>query len=288
MGWLPSRPHTDASSSAEAEDSAVAALRALLAARAVDAGDRLAVDAGDLSRSDLIRFLRARKLHLGKSADFLIADLTWRRDCRIKERSAEDGAAVLGCDLTKLQAILPHASGGVDRQGRPLLFKHFGGQCEIRKMLKDTTLRNMEDYNWWLNERHVRRLDELGQVQWIVIIDAKNWSPTLFDSTAYKFLKSMAKIDSDHYPERLGGMVVVNAPAALAFCWRVVRTWLDEATRDKVEIFSSGDGRRARETLLRMADPSELPEQYCGSAAPLAAWPAWPARSGLPAPKAGA
>jgi hypothetical protein len=228
MGWFSSSPApADPREIEQAEAEAVQGLRRLLEERKVDAGE--------LSQSDMLRFLRARNADLTKAADFMASDLAWRRENRIKERSLEDGASILGCSPAKLQTVLPHACpGGLDKQGRPLLFKHFGGQCEIRKMLMETSESKLHDYNWWLNEQHVRRLDEVGADKWVVIMDAKGWYPALFDAAAFRFLKAMAKIDADHYPERLGAIVVVNAPATLAFCWKVVRTWLDEETRLKV------------------------------------------------------
>lgn len=276
MGWFssslaPAKPEEIALAEAEA----LQGFRGLLEGRGIDAGE--------LSHKDLLRFLRARKLDLPKAADFLSSDMAWRRDNRIKERSLEDGASVLGCAPAKLQAVLPHACpGGLDKQGRPLLFKHFGGQCELRKVLRETCESKLHDYNWWLNEQHVRRLDEVGADKWVVIMDAKGWYPALFDTTAFRFLKAMAKIDSDHYPERLGAIVVINAPATLAFCWKVVRTWLDEETRQKVDIISTGNPIRAKDRILALADPAQLPQQYCGTAPPLATWPEWPSRSGLP------
>eukprot|EP00967_Tisochrysis_lutea_P132030 scaffold230098_cov31-Tisochrysis_lutea.AAC.1 len=272
-----SQSHTrDASAVADGEAVAVEQLRSLLASRGLAAEDMP-------PQPDLLRFLRARAMNVTKASDFLLKDLAWRRENRIAVRSMEDASTVLGCNVSKLQAILPHACpGGVDKLGRPILFKHFGGQCELRKMLKETTEDKLHDYNWWLNEQYVRKLDELGAKKWVVIIDAKAWYPGLFDGIAFRFLKSMAQVDADHYPERLGAMIIINAPATLAFCWRVVRTWLDEETRRKIDIISNGSPMRARERILELAHPDQLPEQYCGNAAPLDAWPAWPECSGLP------
>lgn len=285
MGWFgppkgartadhPSSKLTLPSTTEEAEERALGELRALLAERGV-------VDTVD--RADLLRFLRARKLNVSKAADFLQADLDWRRENGVDARRDEDAEVVLGCDPAQLQAVLPHCLKGTDKSGRPIIFKHFGAQCELRKLLAHTTLDKLQDYNWYINEQYSRRLRELGADKWVVIIDAKGWYPALADVFAFKVLKSMANTDSDHYPERLGSITVINAPMSISIVWKVVRAWLDEDTRVKVDIISSGDQKRARERLLSIADPSELPLQYGGTSAPLKAWPEWPARSGLPA-----
>ena len=65
----------------------------------------------------------------------------------------------------------------------------------------------------------------------------------------------------------------------LAVAWRVIRNWVDADTREKIDIISEANPEGARAALLRLADPSELPEQYGGTATPL---PDWPTRSGIP------
>ncbi|EOD41696.1 hypothetical protein EMIHUDRAFT_431773 [Emiliania huxleyi CCMP1516] len=240
-----------------------------------------------LSRADLLRWLRARKLHVGKSSDFLQADLAWRRKHRIEERSGEDADAVLGCEVAKLKAFLPHENPPcLDRRGRPVIIKHFG-HVYFSRLLNSTniTLDQLCDYNWWVNEQYTRRLNEVGAEQWLIICDAKGFSPTQMDRVALKVLKSMANIDADHYPERLGGFVIINAPASLAFVWKIVSAWLDEKTKAKVQIISAGEPKRAREHLHSLIDPAQLPAQYGGTAPALEEWPAWPAKSGVPPPK---
>lgn len=51
----------------------------------------------------------------------------------------------------------------------------------------------------------------------------------------------MADLDSLHYPERLGQIFVVNAPYMLAVAWRVIRSWLDERTKQKIHILRGVD-----------------------------------------------
>ena len=74
-------------------------------------------------------------------------------------------------------------------------------------------------------------------------------------------------------------MIIVNAPMMLAAAWRVIRTWVDEETKQKIQIISEGAPDKAREALRKLAEPSELPRQYGGTAPPL---DGWPERSGVP------
>ena len=49
--------------------------------------------------------------------------------------------------------------------------------------------------------------------------------------------------------------------------------------RAKIDIISEGQPEQARARLLELAEASELPQQYGGTAPPL---PHWPERSGVP------
>ena len=48
------------------------------------------------------------------------------------------------------------------------------------------------------------------------------------------FLKDIAVMDQDHYPERLGVIVVVNAPRVISIVWNFIKKYLDPITREKV------------------------------------------------------
>ena len=77
---------------------------------------------------------------------------------------------------------------------------------------------------------------------------------------------------------RCATVLIVNAPPMLAAAWRVIRTWVDAETREKIDIISESQPERARARLHELADPAQLPLQYGGTGAPL---PDWPERSGV-------
>ena len=225
------------------------------------------------------RYLRAHGTPASAAAK-LEATIAWRRSHHVDELRAKPGAEALGCDVIHLQRVLPHALPGTrSKRGLPLIFKHFGGQCALKRALEHTTVDHLYTYNTWLNEQYTNALAEAGVSQWVVVIDAAGWNPGLVDSTAIAWLKNMADTDKEHYPERLGAIVVVNAPWLLAGLWRIIQTWLDEPTKQKVAIISEKAPEQARARLREIADDAALPAQYGGTGAPLENWPE---RSGVP------
>ena len=95
----------------------------------------------------------------------------------------------------------------------------------------------------------------------LIVIDAAGWSLKLASFDAFKYLKGIADIDSAHYPERLGAIVIVNAPAALDFAWRAIRVWLDARTKAKITILRKG-GYAALQVLI---DSDQIPSDYGGT-----------------------
>lgn len=225
---------------------------------------------GESEAAVLGRFFRAHKT-IPASVQAIATDTQWRRERGIDMLSIKSPEEVLGCSMDVIEQVIPHACVGIDRMGHPIIWKHMGGQCILRKLFTVANIEALADYGAWLNEKYTRALHSAGATEWMVVIDAAGWYMSLVDSPALKFLKRTAMDDAAHYPERLCKLVVVNAPRMLAAAWRIIQQWVDHVTREKIHIISSP--QQSRETLLRLVDPSQLPAQYGGTAAPLESWP---------------
>ena len=59
---------------------------------------------------------------------------------------------------------------------------------------------------------------------------------TSVNKQVYGLVKIAAQIGSDYYPEIMGNMFVVNAPYLFAGVWAMVKGFLDERTRNKIQI----------------------------------------------------
>lgn len=260
-----------------AELATVELLRTELTARCVNI---CALGPGETDGDAMLRYLRSRNGSVQKAADKYSSTIEWRASFGVERLRKLTPAEALGCDVSILRAMLPHAQVGRDRWGHPLIWKHMGANCRVRHAVdQGATLEGMERFNVWLNETYMQALHAAGAREWSVVVDAAGWHIGLFDSHAFKFLQRTAKVDGSHYPELLHRMLIVNAPSMLALAWRVIRTWVDPETREKIDILSEGDPEHARARLLELADASELPRQYGGTAPPL---PEWPERSGVP------
>ena len=192
------------------------------------------------------RFLRARCFNVEKALLMLHNDLIWREEYGIKKLQQQTLSDFATADFNpeELLVRLPILLEGTDNLCRPVIYKAFGAACEISTLLTMTDQETLIRYHIWCNEQSILELNRLSTVHsrnietWQIVIDAMGWHLGLANSSSMSFLKSIAKIDSDHYPERLGRLTVVNAPWTLSGVWRVIRLWLDERQKRKIEIMS--------------------------------------------------
>ena len=176
---------------------------------------------------------------------------------------------ILECDPEIITSRHPVTISGPDFQGHGVVFKYMGAACSIKEMSRKTSLKSLVRYHIFNTERSIMNLTSLSRKharcieQHRVVIDAAGWNLGLFNTSSAKFLYHVAKIDQNNYIERLHSMTIINAPKTVAFCWKVVKTWLDERTTRKVNIMSSSE--EWKPYLKTFMPNSSIPTCYGGS-----------------------
>lgn len=72
--------------------------------------------------------------------------------------------------------------------------------------------------------------------QTFTVIDLDGFSLSLMGKQIYEFLKLAGSIASDNYPEVMGETLIVNSPFVFSGVWSIVKTFIDEKTRNKFKI----------------------------------------------------
>jgi hypothetical protein len=158
---------------------------------------------------------------------------------------------------------------------RPVSYRQFG-KFEVWNVLKLTTMDRLVRFHAWETEQALRSMYELTSTSgynietFVLVIDAAGWNMRLATADAFTFIKGMAVTDSDHYPERLGTMVIINAPAVLSFAWRIIQGFLDSVTKEKIRILSA-DPAEWQPVLQHYINVDQIPRQYGGTAPDLTA-----------------
>lgn len=144
------------------------------------------------------------------------------------------------------------------------------GHTLVAEWTKHTTVEKALDYHTWYNEFLSSKLGERSIAEgrtvdtFCFVVDAQGWYLGLATRVAYSYLKGMAVSDAAHYPERLGKVIVINAPTLLNVAWKIISGWLDPVTKAKVYI--TGGEKEWRPVLDELIDREQLIDEYGGLA----------------------
>lgn len=83
-----------------------------------------------------------------------------------------------------------------------------------------------------------------------------NFSIGMMNKRVYALVQHASKITQDFYPESLGQLMIVNAPWVFTGVWTIIKGWLDEVTRNKIQIVGGGYTKE----LLKYIDEDQLAE----------------------------
>ena len=92
--------------------------------------------------------------------------------------------------------------------------------------------------------------------QTLTILDFEGFGMSLMSKKMYGLIQKGSGIMQDNYPECLGQMFIINAPFVFTAVYAIVKNFVDEKTRKKIQIVSSS---YTQSTLLEHVDEEQLP-----------------------------
>eukprot|EP00286_Rhodomonas_abbreviata_P030009 CAMPEP_0181297832 /NCGR_PEP_ID=MMETSP1101-20121128/5457_1 /TAXON_ID=46948 /ORGANISM="Rhodomonas abbreviata, Strain Caron Lab Isolate" /LENGTH=274 /DNA_ID=CAMNT_0023402809 /DNA_START=89 /DNA_END=913 /DNA_ORIENTATION=+ len=215
------------------------------------------------------RFLVARDSDVEKAFELLKADLEWRENQNTLQyhnvpsrRILEINGSLAGKAM--LDTMLPVSYLGKDRQGRPVIYRKIAAPVDAAKLTKETemTYEHFVKYNIWILERMTQTMEDQGQ--WLSIMDLSEFAFRHLTKLNLQWAKVLADLMKDHYPERLGKSMLINAPTVFNMGWAIAKTWLDARTKEKVGIF--GGEKAWKPEMEKIMDLSILPVELGGNA----------------------
>mmetsp|Transcript_71905 Transcript_71905/g.233737 ORF Transcript_71905/g.233737 Transcript_71905/m.233737 type:complete len:397 (+) Transcript_71905:101-1291(+) len=232
---------------------------------------RAALVPGEALESCLMRFLRASDMKPRPAAKALRAMLAWRATARPDELASRSAGDVAGCPEELLDQYMPTWHQGFDKKGRPVIFSHYGkfrfgpvleAGVTVEKIMQ-LHVRSSEHTARLCGEQSSKLGHDISNA--LIIMDTQGWdSNNLKSKGAFDWARGMAKSDTEYYPERMGQLIIINAPSSVNYFYRAVSWALSEKARDKIKIFA---GREQWEpALLELVDASQLSPEYGGSA----------------------
>jgi hypothetical protein len=212
--------------------------------------------------SYLTRFLISRNFEIKATLSKLIATENWRKKIDI-DKIINDFAFT---EHEEIHKIYPRYYHSVDKEGRSIYIEQLKN-IDYTKLSLITTSKRLEMQN-------IRELERLVNHRFVacskkfnkpidkgtVIIDCKGAPFSQFGQLLH-YLKMVAEISSDHYPETLGIMFVINAPFVFTALWNIIKKFIDPKTAGKTLILDSD----YQATLLEYIDPEHLPVAFGGT-----------------------
>jgi hypothetical protein len=193
----------------------------------------------------------------------IIATITWR---------TEVGAYTIIDDFDFHEAELffkyyPENFYGVCRQGQPVYIQRPGG-IDCTKLWEFTTLDRSIKHHIQRQESYVNQILPAASIasgkiqeQSIVIIDMEGVTVSTLTGEVTSIMRTIMKIDQDHYPELMDKCLIINAPTTFRIIFSMVQVFLDTRTQKKIVLLP----RDYREELLKYISPENLEERYGGT-----------------------
>lgn len=104
----------------------------------------------------LLRYIRANKFDLKKTKDHIRKNVQWRADNNVKELINLTPSEILGIDVMEVQGLAPHWQSGFDKNGRPIVYKHYNSSFDATKIKNLSSMEALTRYHLWEMEACMR------------------------------------------------------------------------------------------------------------------------------------
>ena len=211
------------------------------------------------------RFVRATKGDETLAQERYQETEAWRRANGIDALLSEPHP-----QFTTIKQHYPHYYHGRGKRGEPVYYE-LPAQINLKELRRSgidlsSLLRHyllITDFCWTVLER----AQHGPQSQSIYVLDLEGIKLKDFVGDVVKFVKEAASLTSQHYPERSGGIFVINAPVFFDIIWKVIKPIVDPSTLEKVKVIRGKD--KILSALRERIPLNQIPPEYGGRGLPL-------------------
>ncbi|KAG2432103.1 hypothetical protein HXX76_009030 [Chlamydomonas incerta] len=194
-------------------------------------------DAAYVSDLMLLRYLRARDHHLDKAMHMFTHTLAWRR--QQTPWAMANPATATNKNSSDARIV------GYDTQGRVVVYSSFAKSVErTPEHVKLNTTCLMEKANLCVNA------GSPGSVVWVNHFGGRHKNGFGWRDANPAFALGAIDVFSNHYPECLATMIIVDPPAVFFGLWKLVQPLLPEKTAKKGDFIHSAADNTAKFNAL--------------------------------------
>lgn len=208
----------------------------------------------------LIKYLIAAYFDSAKGAQSYLDYRKWRTEYKVE--ALLQGAPPFD-DLAR--KLIPHGYIGNDKEGRPVYYEKTG-KIRVNELLQLLSAEDFIKSHVYGMESLMRKMEESSKKRGktidclTTVLDLNGLS--LNHSFAFPLLQKVTEFDYKTYPERVGLILVINAPWIAPTLWEGIKRFIDESTKSKLVVLSGN----YKEELLKYIDADNLPQEYGGNA----------------------
>ncbi|PAA65052.1 hypothetical protein BOX15_Mlig016597g1 [Macrostomum lignano] len=208
----------------------------------------------------LYRFLRAREFDLAKSELMLRNHIRWRKELRIDD---------IVDRFQEKEVITKYYTGGLcgeDKEGRPVYYDPIGcidpqgiaKSVSREELFLSQICRAEKIVTHLLPQVRARTGKAIYGVTFVYDLQhfgkKHMWRPSL------EFYGDLTRTCEQNYPETIGIVFIINAPAIFPVVFNLLKPLFNPATQAKIHVL----GKDYQRTLLQYIDADQLPAVYGG------------------------
>jgi CRAL/TRIO domain len=203
--------------------------------------------------SYLLKFLKARKFNYDATKDFLRIHLEWLKEFQVDAMCEEIFKAMP--EETAIRTYYPQGYHGVDLKGRPIYIERLSN-LKVKELLCEVPKEKF--FEFWVREAEktrIYRLPRSGSTQTLSILDVNGISVSFLKKDVREMVLRVLKLAGDNYPETMGQLFIVNAPASFGMVWSILKPFIDPVSRKKITVL----GKNFQEKLKEVVNLDFLP-----------------------------
>lgn len=219
----------------------------------------------------LLRFLKSCQGNVEEAATVLSEHVQWREENKVDELALRSPDEIFDGEVSARDVAncMPIIERGEDTEKRPVQYT-IASKIDARIASRLTSPKQLFEYQIWLRERALARLDLYGNGSWrsppyfSAVIDLRGVKLNQATAEFYALIRKIINLDQYHYPGRVGTLVIVNVPFFFQMIWGALRGWLGTSAEKRIAICNKES--EAKRTLLSMIEAKLLPSDFGGLA----------------------
>jgi hypothetical protein len=227
-------------------------------------------DAHEEETYALCRWLRARKYDLHKTIQMVEEAVECTRIPR-KNKFYPCPNEALGCESSLYTSFYPQLYFGTSKNGSPVFISK-PGVINMTGIECVTSLPGILNFHWnammhefaqKLKTEYESSNGSFKRYECTCILDLKDLTHSQIGKRPLNLIKSQTFIDSLCFPETLNRMVIINAPSFFTVSWKLIKSWIDVRTANKIDIVGT-NAAKIEKKLKEIISDHNLPSDYGG------------------------